>query len=264
MKALTKKTFLLIIAIVFLVSFASYNTVKAANQFDVLINEIAWMGTTNSPNDEWMELFNNTDNAINLLGWVLKSADGKLKIGLGGIIEAKGFYLLERTDDNSVSNISADLIYKGALTNSGADLKLYDSLGNLIDQANYLTKWPAGNNATKQTMERVGATAWQTSKSSNGTPRAKNSIKIIEEIVKSSTNQNALLPKQQKADSSKAGKTTAAIGSAVSLFSDKTDNKENKLSPWFLFLISLILIIISAAAVLFIKFTRLNSFFKKN
>ncbi|MCJ7786832.1 lamin tail domain-containing protein, partial [Patescibacteria group bacterium] len=152
----------------------------AANLDIVGINEIAWMGTTNSANDEWVELYNNTDNSVNLDGWQLIAQDGTPKITLSGIIPANGFYLLERTNDETVPGISADLIYKGALGNNGENLKLYDSSGNLIiiDEINHQDGWPAGDNDTKQTMER-STTGWQTSENPGGTPKSKNSAGAV-------------------------------------------------------------------------------------
>lgn len=151
--------------------------VKGASLGDVLINEIAWMGTEISYNDEWVELYNSTENNISLDGWVLKAEDGTPEINLSGIIPEKGFYLLERTDDETIAEITADLIYKGALGNNGENLKLYDNSGNLIDEVVCKETWPAGDNQTKQTMERTSA-GWQTSKELSGTPKAENSIVI--------------------------------------------------------------------------------------
>jgi len=151
--------------------FLSFHLVQAANSLDVFINEIAWMGTEISYNDEWIELYNNTDSEINLEGWTLKTDDGTPEISLLETIPAKGFYLLERTDDDTIPGISADQIYVGALKNSGENLGLYDNLNNLIDSVN---GWTAGNNSTKQTMERNG-NSWQTSQSPGGTPKAQNS-----------------------------------------------------------------------------------------
>ena len=42
---------------------------------NIVINEISWMGTTASSNDEWMELYNASDNDINLDKWILKAED---------------------------------------------------------------------------------------------------------------------------------------------------------------------------------------------
>ena len=79
-------------------------------------------------------------------------------------------------------DISADLIYTGALSNTGKNLELRDNQGNLIDQVDCSEGWFGGDNATKQTMERKNpqtsgndSTNWQTSQSAGGTPKAQNS-----------------------------------------------------------------------------------------
>ncbi len=144
----------------------------------VLFNEIAWMGTQTSANDEWLELKNWGSQKINLAGWRVLSDDENIEIIFDGskTISASGFYLLERTDDNSIPNIKADTIYKGALSNSGAWLKLFNSECNLIDEANASAGWPAGDNSTKKTMERNETDLnWHTSSIVGGTPKAKNS-----------------------------------------------------------------------------------------
>ncbi len=126
-----------------------------AQQRDVVLHEIAWMGTTASANDEWIELFNNTSAAIDLTGWTLVAADGTPSIAIPSgtpLIPAGGHYLLERTDDGSVPGVAADHIYTGALGNAGEILELRDGLGVLQDSVN---AWYAGNNTTKATMDRV-------------------------------------------------------------------------------------------------------------
>ncbi len=148
---------------------------RAANPPDVVINEIAWMGTEISHNDEWIELYNNTDENINLDGWILKTADDELEIKLEGTILSKDFFLLERTDDTTLSDFLADLIYTGSLNNGGENLELYNYKEELIDFLEFSDSWPAGDNKTKQTMERINLDSWQTSLNSGGTPRAVNS-----------------------------------------------------------------------------------------
>ncbi len=167
-----KKKFLLLLII--FIFFCDSKNSQAIDQINVAFNEIAWMGNKNSANDEWLELKNNTNSDIDLSGWKIKSADGKLNISLKGFIIANGFYLMERTDDNSVPQIPADIIYVGALSNTGQYLKLYDNLNNLVDSIDFLQKWPNGDNATKQTMEKT-TSSWQTSANAGGTPKSENS-----------------------------------------------------------------------------------------
>jgi hypothetical protein len=60
---------------------------------DVVITEIAWMGTTTSSYDEWIELHNNTTGPIDLTGWTLNAADGSPPISQNGTIPAGGSFL---------------------------------------------------------------------------------------------------------------------------------------------------------------------------
>lgn len=158
-----------------------YSQVLAASVGNVVINEVAWMGTTISHTDEWIEFYNATETMIALEGWVLRSTDGTPTINLTGNIAANAYFLLERTNDNTVSAQAADQIYTGALGNSGEHLELLDNTGLLIDNVNSWGNWFAGDNTTKQTMERknpgiLGSDLnnWATSVSVGGTPRAQN------------------------------------------------------------------------------------------
>lgn len=151
----------------------------------IVINEIAWMGNENSGYDEWIELKNNTENIISLDSWILKINSSQ--IYLKGQIPAHGFYLLERSDDDSVPAQKANLIYKGGLNNSGSVLELYEN-EELIDYIDCSKGWFKGNNDTKQTMERINLeeqsnqqTSWQTSAVSQGTPKKENSILVAAE-----------------------------------------------------------------------------------
>ena len=158
----------------------------------LVINEIAWMGTEKSYNDEWIEIHNPRKEQVAVSNWKLVSDDGSPVIILKGNIPAEGFLLLERTNQETLPNIKESLIYKGSLKNSGENLKLLDSSGKIIDEAVFSGGWPAGNNKTKQTMERVGS-SWQTSKDPGGTPGAENSSGATEAETKtnsSTTNDN--------------------------------------------------------------------------
>jgi hypothetical protein len=147
---------------------------------NVMINEIAWMGTIIDYNDEWIELENTSSTSIDLTGWILEAVDNQPKITLFGTIPANGHFLLERSDDNSVPGIIADQIYTGALSNSSEYLKLKDATNNIVDEINATDGWTTGDNSTKQTMER-NSTGWQTSLNPEGTPKAQNSSGAVEE-----------------------------------------------------------------------------------
>lgn len=169
-------------------------TFAALNVRSVIINEVAWAGTTSSlTSDEWIELYNATNATINITGWTLRAADGTPNITLNGTIPAGGYFLLERDDENTVSDIPADQIYTGELSNSGEALTLRDGANQVIDTANGNGgAWPKGSSSTYETMERVGTSAesdssWVTNSSAKrngknanggnilGTPKSSNS-----------------------------------------------------------------------------------------
>lgn len=126
------------------------------------------MGTSNDANDEWIELYN--DGATqDLSGWTLVALDGQPNISLSGAIGAGEYFLMERTDDSTLPNVAADLIYSGALGNEGETLELRDSGGVLIDTVSGSEGWNiGGDNTSKLTLQRSG-TSWVTAE---GTPNA--------------------------------------------------------------------------------------------
>ena len=162
--------------------FPLFSQCSAAENKEIVINEIAWMGTEKAASDEWLELYNNANYGINLNGWSLK-IQGSFQIALKGMIPAKGFYLLERSDDQTLPNIPADMIFKGSLANKGQKIGLYNKAGILIDEVDCSQGWFSGDNASKQTMERISpekdglsASSWQTSVPLGGTPKFQNSL----------------------------------------------------------------------------------------
>ena len=122
----------------------------------VLINEVAWSGTTASSSDEWIELLNPGAISVLMTGWSL--TDGAdISISLSGTLPAYSFYLLERTDDTTVADIAADGIYTGSLRDGGEVLQLLGPVGELVDSANSSGgNWPAGGSSPKASMERRG------------------------------------------------------------------------------------------------------------
>ncbi|MGH2621396.1 MAG: lamin tail domain-containing protein, partial [Anaerolineales bacterium] len=122
----------------------------------ILINEIAWAGTLASANDEWIELHNPGPDPIDLTGWRL-SDGGDVNVALVGSIPPFSYFLLERTDETTVSDLAADFIYTGSLRNTGEHLELLGPVGEIIDTANSSGGgWPAGDASSRASMERRG------------------------------------------------------------------------------------------------------------
>lgn len=144
----------------------------------ISINEIAWMGTTDSANNEWIELANDGGEPVVLDGWTLESVDGTPKISLKGTIVAGGYFLLERTSDATVPTVVADLIYTGAMSNDGEVLVLKDAGQAEISRVDGSNGWKisgdnvAGNNTTKETAQ-FSVSSWITA---TGTPRSANAL----------------------------------------------------------------------------------------
>ena len=147
----------------------------------IIINEVAWMGTSNSSNDEWIELKNISSGIIDLSNWQLLDQGEQIKIVFPSTarLEAEQFLLLERSNDETVPNISADIIYAGSLANQNEGLRLFDNNCQLQDEVLAQPDWLTGDNSSKRTMERKNDLTWQTSLYEGGTPKAENSSGYI-------------------------------------------------------------------------------------
>jgi len=152
----------------------------------VIFNEITWMGGINSANDEWIELKNISGTQIDLTGWQILDKEDQIMVILGvsrnlaiaRFLDSQ-FLLLERTNDNSVSGITADLIYTGNINNTNESLYLFDENCQLQDEVEANSNWSAGDNNSKRTMERRADFSWQTSQNPGGTPKGENSSGYI-------------------------------------------------------------------------------------
>lgn len=168
------------------ISFCSQTGLGSPTQSPIVINEIAWMGTAASSSDEWIELKNISTEPVNLNKWQLLDKDEQIKISFTttDVIEPGEFYLLERTDNNSVPNVSANKIYSGTLSDTNESLRLFNASCVLVDEVTAASNWPAGDKTAKKSMERnTNLTGWHTYSESVadntsglfGTPKKENS-----------------------------------------------------------------------------------------
>ena len=158
----------------------------------IIINEVAWMGGLESQDlnysDEWIELRNTSSGSVDISGWQIKDANGDIEIVFpdGTTIPPGGFFVLERSDDNSVPGIIADLIYSGTIANEDESLKFLNSNCELVDKVNADPSWPSGDSTNRRTMERSDDLGWHTFSEAVeegvlGTPKAPNSKEVSEE-----------------------------------------------------------------------------------
>ncbi len=130
--------------------------VPSVTSASILISEVAWMGSEDNANAEWIELYNNGEEH-SLDGWSLSAIDGSPHIELEGTVQAGGYVLLERTSDDTVPGEAALVIYTGSLANAGEELVLKDDTGTVVDRVEGSEEWEiGGNNDTKETLQRSG------------------------------------------------------------------------------------------------------------
>ena len=174
-------------AVVATTTSCAFETDMVPKHSPIIINEIAWMGTKDKPNDEWIELKNLSESTSSMAGWELINENRKIKAVMrsGAKIAPGGFYLLERGSEDFLQGIRADTFFIGSLKNSGDSFRLFDKGCGLVDQVMASSGWPAGDDATRKTMERDSMDfSWHTSSVIGGTPKAENT-RIVSKVASS-------------------------------------------------------------------------------
>lgn len=132
----------------------------------VRITEVAWMGTTESQYSEWLELYNDGSESVNLAGWKLLEGSGATIFTLTKTIGSGEYLLVERTTASAPDavpsvNDESGPFGGGGLANTGEDITLVTSGGVTEDELDYASGWPAGDATTKETMQWNGS-GWST------------------------------------------------------------------------------------------------------
>lgn len=176
-----RKSFASLAIAAILMQFAAVGmtTVYAASAGTVVINEVAWAGSADNSNDEWIELYNNSGAAIDLSGWSIEDDYAASTYSItSGFIPARGYFLIE--DREEAVDLAADAVIPLSLANTGDTLILKDSSGAIIDSVNSAgLAWYGGNSVTNASMERIDPTVsadlasnWATALSGNGSAGA--------------------------------------------------------------------------------------------
>lgn len=163
---------------------------------EVVINEIHYhpadsaVASNEDPEAlQFFELYNRESTAVNLSNWVVSSGI-TFTFPNGASIAANGFVLVAADGAFLQSKIATippgTPIYtwtSGNLSNSGEELEISDSLGNVIDAVTYTDsgEWPTSADGGGPSLELINpglpnqfAGAWRPSLVTNGTPGQQN------------------------------------------------------------------------------------------
>lgn len=158
-----------------------------ADRLDVVISELHYH-PAGSGSEEFLELQNLSDDAVDLSRWILTGGitflfpEGTALRPGGQLVVAENAALLRAVYDLPAAVVTGD--YFGKLSNGGEVVTLRDAAGRLVDRVAYRDEdpWPANPDGLGPSLERVDLRAdgeqqwvWRSSIFPGGTPAARNS-----------------------------------------------------------------------------------------
>jgi hypothetical protein len=164
---------------------------------DIVINEINYKDAIDFQTKDWIELYNNTSEAIDISNWVFKDNDDlhEFIIPNGTVMNPDTYLVLAQTLADfqalypSVSPVLGDFTF--GLSGGGELIRLFDSTGALVDFVEYddIAPWPTEPDGNGPTLELINpnldnalASSWHASispQAPNGTPGAINSSAVV-------------------------------------------------------------------------------------
>lgn len=207
-------------------------SLPATGSAAVLLSEIAWMGTDDSPLNEWVELYNFSTTPTDLAGWTLTSSDGAVVINLAGLLTPHGVGVLERSTDDTIPNITALQIYNGTLSDEGDTLTLKNAEGTVVDQALGGASWTGiGGRKTNpiKTAQRTRMGTWVTAAPTPGLDNAQVSdLTNIGGTVSTTTTSsptvggNLVVSRSRGGHSTKKSDFVVSMNASSSLYANKS------------------------------------------
>lgn len=137
-----------------------------------IIGEVMWAGSSLSSADEWLELWNNSDEPLALTGYMLRGASpSDIVFNETHIIPARSAFLIANyahDDEKSINATSVQIVTTAiSLSNSALKIELLATDGTLIDTAGNGSTPPAGSSLPNKTsMIRTTDNLWQSATSS--------------------------------------------------------------------------------------------------
>ena len=127
----------------------------------IVINEINYNSRDEFDTGDWVELYNNTSNSVDLSGWIFRDNDDShaFIFPQNTMIEANGYLVLARdvarltANHGSIQNILGDFDF--GLSSSGDEIRIFNKDNQLIDYVSYSAElpWPLAANGNGPTME---------------------------------------------------------------------------------------------------------------
>jgi len=167
---------------------------------DIVINEIMYNPSGADNNHEWIEIYNNGDEEINLEGWRFFEADSNHRLILeqgDNMIISNDEYIVIVQDTNTFLEDYEG--YEGtildssfSLNNNGEFIAMRNSDGDIADEVEYSSEWGGGNGISLELINsnldnNVGDN-WGSSENEGGTPGEQNSIferqELLEQIIR--------------------------------------------------------------------------------
>src|SRR5512133_10892 len=144
---------------------ATIPSANATELSNIIIEEVAWAGSSTSIADEWIELANLGDAEVNIGGWIVKGAGSSgqdLTIPEGAMIPAHETYLIANYEEtNEKSSLISPVQFVTtimSISNSELNIKLFDANQQLIDQVGNENAPFAGSASPFASMIRNDAT----------------------------------------------------------------------------------------------------------
>nr|MCS5623269.1 lamin tail domain-containing protein [Candidatus Neomarinimicrobiota bacterium] len=177
---------------------------------DLVINEINYNSSDDFNPEDWIEIYNNGVDSVNISGWFFtdENEDHRYTFPEHTIIHA-GEYLLLAQDTSAFFNLflpTSDVFgsFEFGLSGGGELISLYDVSGRLVDRLEYddSAPWPIEPDGNGPTLELISpdipndiAGAWSFS-SGHGTPGEQNSVfgSLDNEFEKTVPNTYSLFP----------------------------------------------------------------------
>lgn len=150
-----------VIGLILAMSFvSSLPYAHAAETQNVILSEIAWAGSTKSTADEWIELANLGNEAVNISEWQITgagSSGGTLTLPTDATISAGGTFLIANyaAGNSSTLTIAPNYVTTSvSIPNSAITITLRDATGAIVDSITDPGAPNAGSSTTFASMER--------------------------------------------------------------------------------------------------------------